>query len=69
VCTAVDLRAVAAGIPTCVAACAGSESTPFNEKIFTFMDVSGRGVQDMAGFAFSTWNILSLDRRGLASFV
>jgi hypothetical protein len=33
------------------------------------MDVSGRGVQDMAGFAFSTWNILSLDRRGLASFV
>ncbi len=46
-----------------------SESTPFNEKLFRFMDVEGSGSVDLRGFMFITWNFCSFDKHGLASYV
>jgi len=46
-----------------------SESTPFNEKLFRFLDCEGNGSQDLRGFVFSTWHLCSLDKRGMASFI
>ncbi len=55
-------------INTCIAV-AGVDTSQFFEKLFAFMDIEGRGSQDLGGFIFSTWNFCTLDKKGLLSFV